>query len=180
MIGCSFDDGVSSISQNFLRFIFIFSNSVWSCTKNVLENRVCNFGCLFDPGVPIQVHPRGVNRAMGSPGLPLTSSTAWWRSAQSSPMSTSARGRMVVHGKSMFFRWGQFLLYIFQFTASMSPVTWFAVNAVTLVLTLPHKLSSRTSIGLVLNVFICPFNTFTVTYSVLPCRPSSAATSELI
>ena len=83
-------------------------------------------------------------------------------------------------GNSMFFRCGHCLLYLFQFTTVMLPVTLSAVNAVTLVLTLPFMLLSSKLIGFVSNVSICPFKTFTVTFCGFPCRPSSAATSVLI
>ena len=59
----------------------------------------------------------------------------------------------------------------------MSPVTLFAVYAVTFMFTFRSTLSSSKLTGFVSNVSICPFSTFTVTFSVLPCKPSSAPTS---
>ena len=60
----------------------------------------------------------------------------------------------------------------------MLPVTRFVVKAVILKL-FPHRLSRIHSTGVVSNVSTCPFKTLTFTFCILPCKPSSAATSAL-
>ena len=80
----------------------------------------------------------------------------------------------------MCFRCGHCLVHWLQSNASMLPVTLFAVNAVIFVLKLPFILNSSISMGLVSNVSTCPFKTITVTFSVVPCTPNSAATSALM
>ena len=81
--------------------------------------------------------------------------------------------------KSIFLRYGHFELYSFQCMTVMSPVTLFAVYAVTFMFTFRSTLSSSKLTGFVSNVSICPFSTFTVTFSVLSCKPSSEATTAI-
>ena len=53
------------------------------------------------------------------------------------------------------------------------------VNALILLMKLPSKLWISNSTGTVSNVSVLPLSTVTVTFWQFPCRPSSAATSEL-
>ena len=77
-------------------------------------------------------------------------------------------------------RCGHLLACFLQSIASKFPVTLSVVNALTVLLTLPSKLSSSTSTGIVSNVSVWPFRTFTVTFCEIPLSPSSLATSALM
>ena len=176
-IGISIINDTSSISHNCFTLPVSLSICGWSLTKYV--KFVCNTSLQFMFGLPIQVHPSGVSLAIGSPGPPLISCVEQWSSAQSSPIRMSTIGRFAVQGKSIFSRCGHRLLNPFQSITLMFPVTLFGVYAVTFILTLPVALFNSIPVGLDSNVLTCPFKTLTVTVSILPLRPSSAATSSL-
>ena len=48
----------------------------WPLMKHMYTKLVCNSCLSAVPGWPIQVHPKGVSLAIGSPGLPRNSLTA--------------------------------------------------------------------------------------------------------
>ena len=92
-------------------------------------------------------------------------------------MSLSTIGFSEGTGKSTLLRYGHCAVYSSQCMTGISPVTLFAVYVVTLMLTFRPMLGSSKLTGCVSNVSVCPLSTFTLTSSVLPCSPSSAATS---
>ena len=110
--------------------------------KYVLAKCVCAIvDVLSDPGYPVQVKPSGVNLAIGSPGRPLTSCIAQWRSAQSIPIRTSTTGLFAVRGKLIFLRWDHRWVHLLHSKTDIVPVTLVAVYAVTLCFTSPVTLS---------------------------------------
>ena len=137
---------MSSISQKRFKFIFSCSISARSFIKYVLAKCVCIvvLHVSSDPGFPIQVQPNGVNLAIGSPGLPLTSCIAQWRSAQSRPIRTSTTGLFAILGNLICRRCDQRLVYSVQSKAFIDPTTLVAVYAATPSFTSPVKLSSST------------------------------------
>ena len=176
-IGVSIINDTSSSSHNCFTLPVSLSIYGWSLTEYV--NFVCNTSLQFMFGLPIQVHQCGVSLAVGSPGPPLISCVEQWSSAQSRPIRMSTIGWFAVRGKSIFSRCGHRLLNPFRSITLMFPVTLFVVYAATFILPLPVTLFNSISIGLDSNVLTCPFKTLTVIVSILPLRPSSAATSSL-
>lgn len=83
----------------------------------------------------------------------------------------SARGCGPGSGNWIPLRWGQLWAYLPQSIASKVPVTFSVVNALTVFVTVPSQLLISTSIGVVSNVSVWPFRTFTaftVTFRRIP------------
>lgn len=92
-------------------------------------------------------------------------------------MRTPRIGFLVESGVFICLIYGHFGLKSFKCITGIPPVSLFAMHAVTFKFNFRLTLSSSELTGFVSNVSICLLNTITVTFSVVPCNTSSAATS---